>query len=158
MKRPLASSGLALAALLISTLVASAQERGPIARSDRGGAAPAARLEGIVRCLSIVNLSSDQKAAIAGVIAATRPSLEADAQALRADREKLRSDIESGADKCVIGQDALNAHADGEKLRTALAAVRDQVLAQLTPDQQSQLKGCLQAPRGAGRPGAASSE
>ena len=156
MNRPLAALGLALAALLISTLTASAQQRGPIARPDRA-AAPAARLEGIVRCLSILNLSSEQKTAISGIVAAARPSLEADAQALRADREKIRSDIESGADTCVIGQDTLNAYADGEKLRAEIAAVRDQVLAQLTPDQQSQLKGCLQAPRG-GRPGAASSE
>src|SRR5262249_2938514 len=86
MKRLLAVSGLALAALLISTLAASAQERGPIARPDRA-ATPAARLEGIVRCLSIVNLSAEQKTAIAGIVAAARPSLEADAQALRADRE-----------------------------------------------------------------------
>jgi len=155
MKRPLAAFGLALAALLISTGTVSAQQRGPIARPDRT-AAPAARLEGIVRCLSILNLSTEQKTAIAAIVAAARPSLEADAQALRADREKIRSDIESGADKCVIGQDTLNAHADGEKLRTEIAAIRDQVLAQLTPDQQSQLKGCLQAPQG--RPGATPSD
>ena len=151
MKRSLCTSGLAAAALLLFTLTASAQERGPIARSDRA-AAPAARLQGIVRCLSILDLSSEQKTAIAGIVAAARPSLETDAQALGADREKLRSDIESGADKCVIGQDAIDAHADAAKLQAALGALRDQVLAQLTPDQQSQLKGCLQAPRAGGRP------
>jgi hypothetical protein len=147
MKRSMILTGAAFAGLFVLATSAPAQERGAIARPDRA-AAPAARLQRIVRCLSILDLSAEQKTAITGIVSAARPALEADAQALRADRTKLRSDIEAGADKCVIGQDALTAHADAAKLKTDAAAVRDQVLAQLTPDQQSRLKGCLQAPRG----------
>ena len=149
-------TGIALAGLFTVTASVSGQERGAIFRPDRA-AAPGARLERILRCLSILDLTADQKTAITGIVTAARPDLQADAQALRADREKLRSDINAGADKCVIGQDALTAHADAQKLRSAAAAVRDQVLAQLTPDQQSKLKGCLQAPA-SGQPPVAPSE
>lgn len=148
MKRSLTSLGPALAVLIAFAATASAQERGAIARPERAGAA-GERLQHIVKCLSILDLTAAQKTAIEGILAAAKPSLDADLQTLRADREKLRTDIANGADKCVVGQDALTAHADGAKLRADAQAVRDQILGQLTADQQSKLKGCLQAPRGA---------
>ena len=77
------------------------------------------------------------------------------AETIRADRQQLKNDITNGADKCVVGQDVLNAHADKAKLRAAADAVRDQILAKLSTDQQATLKDCLQTSRGVRGPGPA---
>lgn len=152
MKRFLLNSGLAAVAFAAMTLSAFADDRpaAVLAGGHQGGRG----LHKLHRCLSHADLTADQKTAIQAIFAAARPGLQADADAVKADREKLRADIAAGADKCVVGQDVLNAHADRDKLRAAAGAVRDQILAKLTTDQQDRLKDCLQAgghgPRGRG--------
>jgi Spy/CpxP family protein refolding chaperone len=153
MKRFVLTSGLAAVAFAAMTLSAFADERPAIDRADRAGGR-----HGVMRlrkCLSSLDLSVDQKSAIKAIVTAARPTLEADAATVKADRQKVRADIAAGADKSVIGQDVLTAHADAQALRAAAAAVRDQILAKLSPDQQASVKDCLQASRGSRNPGTA---
>jgi Spy/CpxP family protein refolding chaperone len=148
MKRFLLTSGLAAVAFAALTLSAFADDR-PAALAGHG--VDGHGHQRLRRCLETVDLSADQKAAIAAIVAAAKFGLEADAQTARADHEKLRADISSGADKSVLGQDVLTAHADAEKLRADQAAVHDQIVAKLTPDQQTRLAACLASgPRGQG--------
>jgi len=143
MKRFLLTSGLAAVAFAAMTLSALADDRpAAIFAGHAGGGHELQRLR---RCLATVDLSADQKTAIQAIVAAATPTLEADAQTVKADHEKVQADISSGADKCVVGQDLLTAHADADKLRAAAGAVRDQIVAKLTPDQQTKLTACLQA-------------
>jgi Spy/CpxP family protein refolding chaperone len=146
MKRSLLSSGLAAVAFAAMTLSAFADDRPAAVLAGRD-----ARGHGLQRlrmCLALVDLNADEKAAIQAIVAAAQPGLQADADAVRADHQKLRADVSGGADKCVVGQDLLTAHADADKLRADAGAVRDQILAKLTPDQQNRVKGCLQAGHG----------
>jgi Spy/CpxP family protein refolding chaperone len=141
MKRFLLTSGLAAVAFAAMTLSALADDRpAAIFAGHAGGGHELQRLR---RCLATVDLSADQKTAIQAIVAAATPTLEADAQTVKADHEKVQADISSGADKCVVGQDLLTAHSDADKLRAAAGAVRDQIVAKLTPDQQTKLTACL---------------
>jgi len=153
MKRLVLTSGLAAVAFAAMTLSAFADERPGIDRAGRAGGG-----RGIMRlrkCLSGLDLSADQKSAIQAIVTAAKPALEADAATVKADRQKVRADIASGADKSVVGQDVLTAHADAQALRAAAAAVRDQILAKLSTDQQNSVKDCLQASHGFRDPGTA---
>jgi Spy/CpxP family protein refolding chaperone len=152
MKRFLLTSGLAAVAFAAMTMSAFADDR-PAAVLAGHGAGGHGHQQ-LRRCLATVDLSADQKAAIAAIVAAAKPTLEADAQTVKADHEKVHADILSGADKCVVGQDLLTAHADAEKLRAAEGAVHDQIVAKLTPDQQTRLTACLASgPHGPGPEG-----
>ncbi|MCA1582635.1 MAG: Spy/CpxP family protein refolding chaperone [Acidobacteria bacterium] len=111
----------------------------------QGGGAFA--LHSLHRCAALLDLNSDQKAAVDGIFAAVRPSLQADREALKAARRKVEADVGGGADKTVLGEDVLARHAAAQKLHTDIAAVQDQVTAKLTPDQQSRLQGCLSSAR-----------
>jgi Spy/CpxP family protein refolding chaperone len=149
MKRFVLTSGLAAVAFAAMTLSAFADDRPALELAGRAGGGHG--LQKLRRCLATVDLSADQKAAIAAIVAAAKPTLEADAETVKADHEKVHADISSGADKCVVGQDLLTAHADAETLRAAAAAVHDQIVAKLTPDQQTKLTACLASgPRGHG--------
>ena len=143
MKRVLFTSSLAAVALAALTMSVFADGRPPVAFAGRheGGH----ELQRLRRCLSQVDLSADLKTAIQAIVAAAQPGLTADAAALKADHDKIHADIAAGADKSVVGQDVLTAHADAEKLRADAGAVRDQILAKLSPDQQSKVNACLQA-------------
>ena len=152
MKRFVLTSGLAAVAFAALTLSAVADERPGIDRAGRAGRHGIMQLR---KCLSGLDLSADQKSAIQAIVTAAKPGLEAAAATVKADRQKIRSDIESGADKSVVGQDVLTAHADAQALHAAGAAVRDQILAKLSTDQQNSVKDCLAASRAFRSPGAA---
>jgi Spy/CpxP family protein refolding chaperone len=141
MKRFVLTSGLAAVAFAAMTLSAFADDRPALDLAARAGRGHG--LIGLRKCLSGLDLTADQKTAIQAIVAAAKPGLEADAAAVKADHQKVHADISSGADKCVVGQDLLTAHADAHTLRAAADAVRDQILAKLTPDQQTSLKDCL---------------
>jgi Spy/CpxP family protein refolding chaperone len=152
MRRFLLTSGLAAVAFAAMTLSAFADDRPALAFAGHAGGGHG--LQQLRRCLATVDLSADQKAAIAAIVSAATPALEADAATVKADHEKVHTDITSGADKCVVGQDLLTAHADAETLRAAAAAVRDQIVAKLTPDQQTKFTDCLASgPHGPGAGG-----
>jgi Spy/CpxP family protein refolding chaperone len=137
---------MAAAALALMALPAFAQDRSPVALA--GG--PAARGFHFLRCLRTADLTDSQKADIKAIVDAAKPTLQKDHETIVTDRQKLRADIQAGADKCVIGQDALNVHADQTALQADLKSVKDQILAKLTPDQQNKVEGCLAAPTGMG--------
>ncbi len=99
-------------------------------------------------CLSILDLTEEQKVAIVGILDAARPTLEADAAAVHAARETLRAALETQPpDACAIGADALAVKAAVDVLRQEREAVRAQIVATLTPEQQARFEGCLDAPR-----------
>ncbi|MDQ2870831.1 MAG: Spy/CpxP family protein refolding chaperone [Acidobacteriota bacterium] len=100
-------------------------------------------LHSLHRCVALLDLNSDQKAAVDEILSTARPSLQADREALKAARQKAEADVASGADKTVLGEDVLARHAAAQKLRADVAAVQDQVAAKLNPDQQGRLQGCL---------------
>ena len=98
-------------------------------------------------CLAILDLTDPQKSDIQAVFDAAKPTIDADVAAVRAVRQTLRTAVEAvPPDACAIGTDALALKAAREALHTEREAVRGQVLAVLTPDQQTRLQGCLDAP------------
>ena len=145
MKRFVLTSGLAAVAFAAMTLSAFADDRPTIDRAGRAGGGHG--LMKLRKCLSSVDLPTDQQAAVQTIVAAAQAGIKTAAETVRADHVQLQKDLTSGADKSVVGQDMINAHADREKLRAAVDAVRDQILAKLNTDQQASLKGCLQASR-----------
>jgi Spy/CpxP family protein refolding chaperone len=100
-----------------------------------------------VRCLSLLDLSEEQKSQIAGFIEAARPGIEADLAALRAAAQTLKASLEAEPpDACQIGNDALAVQAARETLVAAREALREQITSVLTPDQQSRFEVCLDFP------------
>jgi hypothetical protein len=149
MKRSLPSLMLILAVLLVGVaLPAVAGDRAAIVVAPRPGPGPGddAGLGRFIACLRILDLSPTQRADILGLLEASKPILQADADAIKGGAEKLRSDIESGADRCVIGQDTLDLRASEKKLHADAGSVKDQILSKLTEDQKKKLRGCLEAP------------
>jgi Spy/CpxP family protein refolding chaperone len=113
--------------------------------------APAVRVPGHRHwreCLSILDLNDQQKTEIAGILEAAKPTVQADVAAVRAARQTLRAALEVvPPDACAIGADALAVKAAVATLRAERDGVRAQIVATLTPDQQSRFQGCLDAPR-----------
>jgi Spy/CpxP family protein refolding chaperone len=100
------------------------------------------------RCLAILDLSDDQKASIQAILDGAQPTLQADAEAVRLARQRLHADASAvPPDACLIGNDFLALRAAADTLHAELDAVRSQIMEQLSPEQQTKLEGCLQAPR-----------
>jgi Spy/CpxP family protein refolding chaperone len=135
-------SGLVLVSL---ALPLRASDRLSVVTADRAGEG-ARRIGPLLRCLSILDLTDQQKADIRAIVEAAKPSLQADAAAVRTARQKLQEDLSSPSiDPCVVGQDFLALQGNLAELRADLASVRDQIEAKLTADQKAKLEGCLQA-------------
>ncbi len=99
-------------------------------------------------CLSILDLTDAQKLDIAAILQAARPALEADLAAVRVARETLRDALDmQPPDACTVGGDLLDVRAAVDTLRQERDAVRAQIVATLTPEQQARFEGCLDAPR-----------
>jgi hypothetical protein len=117
----------------------------PMLAERRGDRLP--RLERLFDCLTILQLSDEQRADIRAVLEAARPDFQAARETLRAAREKLSADVAAGADACVVGEDYLALHAALETMGAELASVRDEVLSKLPSDQAARLAGCLEGLR-----------
>lgn len=119
--------------------------------ADDPSAAPPPRHAGgrrgaaIERCLSSLDLSADQRSAIQAILASGKPTIQADAEALRANHAQMESDLANGADKSTLGQNVLSQDAAKAKMKGDARALRDQVAAQLTPDQQGNFNACASA-------------
>ena len=139
MKRFVTNLTLAALSAVFLAVPAMAQDRPHIGMADRlerhGG--------GLLRCLRGLELTDAQKADIKALLEASRTTIQADADAVRAARQRLNADYEAGADKSVLGQDYLNVRTAVKKLRDDGEAIRDQVLAKLTPDQKAKAQACL---------------
>jgi Spy/CpxP family protein refolding chaperone len=98
-------------------------------------------------CLSILNLTDQQKTDIQAILDAAAPTLQADVDAVKAAHQTLKDALDANPpDACAIGADALAAKAARETLRTDREAVRTQIEGTLTPEQLARLEGCLAAP------------
>ena len=138
MKRPsriLILAGAATAALSLSAL--ADENAGHMGFGHHGHA--------IQKCLAVADLSPDQQTAIDGILASGKTAMQADFQALKADHQKLKTDLDNGADKSVVGQDTITMNNDRAKLKADWKAVKDQVMAKLSPDQQNKVNGCLES-------------
>jgi Spy/CpxP family protein refolding chaperone len=113
--------------------------------------APAAHRPGhrhLKECLSILELTDQQRMDIQAIVDAAKPTVEADVAAVAVARQTLRAAVDAvPPEACAIGNDLLAVKAAIAMLRAEREAVRNQVLATLTPDQQARLQGCLDAPR-----------
>ena len=150
MKRLLAPAALAL--LTLAAGAASAQEDGT-AGAGPGGLPHARKGRGLARlgrCLSTLDLSSQQQTDISAMLSSGRATLRSSAAALKADRLRLRADIAGGAEKSVLGQDVLDVTASHKRLRGDALAVRAQIEAKLSPDQLATLGECA-GPQSLGR-------
>jgi periplasmic protein CpxP/Spy len=141
MKRFVTALTLAALSAVFLALPAAAQDRPRIGMADRmerhGG--------GILRCLRGLDLTDSQKADIKAILEGGKTTIQADADAARAARQKLRADYDAGADRSVLGQDYVNVRTAAKKLQDDGAAIHDQVLAKLTPDQKAKADDCLAA-------------
>ena len=98
-------------------------------------------------CLAILNLTDGEKTSIENVLAAAKPTVQADVAAVKAARQALETALgATPPDACTVGTDALALKTAREALRTERQTVLNQILAVLMPDQQSRLQGCLDAP------------
>ena len=144
------SRSLTLAAVAIGAMAASllaGQPRG----ADRGMPGSGKGLGRTEHCLSTIELSGEQKTAVEAILANNEASLRADVEAWKASQKKLQDDIARGAEKCALGQDVLDQEASGAKVRGSSQALRTQILAALTPEQQTRFNDCAESRRGKGR-------
>ena len=105
----------------------------------RAGGRGGAKIE---RCLSALDLSTEQNTAIQAILTAGKATIKADAEVLRANHEQMETDKANGADKATLGQNVLNQDAAMAKMKSDSQALRDQVASQLTPDQQGRFSAC----------------
>jgi len=96
-------------------------------------------------CLSSLDLSDAQKAAIDEARAAGKATLKADGEAMKAVHQKMQADLAAGADKSVLGQNAIDQDAANAKMKADAKALHEQVLGQLTNDQLDQYNACASA-------------
>lgn len=99
-------------------------------------------------CFSILDLTDQQKSDIQAILDVAKPTMDTDVAAVKAARETLKAALESGStDACALGDDLLAVQSARQTLQSERQAVLSQILAVLTPDQQSRFEGCLDAPR-----------
>lgn len=102
----------------------------------------------ILRCLSIVNLTEDQKAQIKAILDAAGPTLKALNETLATDRQALKAAVDATPqDACAIGAALIKVQADELAIRTELETTKASIEALLTTEQKLKLEGCLQAPK-----------
>ena len=99
------------------------------------------------QCLAQLNLPESVKTDVDNALANGRTAMKSDRQALEAAHSKLQTDLNAGADKSVLGQDAINVDAAQKKMKADGKATHDQVFALLSPEQQDALRACA-APQG----------
>ena len=148
--RTLAALGLAALGLAVATAAAADQNApagGPHGRMEFG-------FHRMEKCLSTLNLPAATSATIDETLASGKITLRADGQAVGAAHKQMEADLASGAEKSVLGQDALNQDAARTKLKSDAEAIRARVLGQLSAEQLEQYNACASAPKGGhSRPG-----
>jgi len=97
------------------------------------------------KCLSTLDLSPSQKASIDESLAAGKATLRIDGEAMKVAHQKMEADLASGADKSVLGQNAIDQDAARAKMKDDAQAMREQVLGQLSAEQVDQFNSCTAA-------------
>ena len=113
--------------------------------------APHGRMGGhhpMEKCLSTLDLSAAQKASIDEALAAGKLTMRADGDAMKLVHQKMEADLAAGADKSVLGQNAIDQDAAKSKTKADAQAIHEQVLGQLSPEQVDQLNACTAASKG----------
>ncbi len=144
------SRSLTLAAVALGAMAASLLAGQP-GEAERGMPGSGQGLGRIEHCLSTIELSAEQKTAVEAILANNTASLRADVEAWKASQKKLQDDIARGAEKCALGQDVLDQEANGARVRGSSQVLRTQILAALTPEQQTRFNECAESRRGKGR-------
>jgi hypothetical protein len=99
----------------------------------------------VEHCLSTLDLPAEQHVAIQSSLNAGKATLKADHESLKALHQKMEADIAAGADKAVLGQNVLDQQAARAKVKGDMQAIHDQVVAQLSSDQQQAFDACTAA-------------
>jgi len=136
MKRFPSTSVLVLGAFAVAAAARSEQDSmGPRGAWGHG----VHRME---KCLASLNLPDSLKADIDSSLTAGHATLKTDVAAIQAAHAQMETDLANSADKAVLGQDVLNLDAARQKMKADAQALHDQVLAQLSPDQQDAVRAC----------------
>jgi Spy/CpxP family protein refolding chaperone len=118
------------------------------AAADQNATAPHGKMGGhhpMEKCLSTLDLSAAQKASIDEALAAGKLTMRADGEAMKVVHQKMEADLAAGADKSVLGQNAIDQDAAKSKMKADGQAIHEQILGQLSPEQVDQLNACTAA-------------
>ncbi|HWZ84776.1 MAG TPA: hypothetical protein VN032_01160 [Thermoanaerobaculia bacterium] len=119
------------------------------ARADEGAAGRHAQfgsgLHQMQQCLLSLDLPAAQLATIETGLSAGKATLKADGEAMKTAHQQMQTDLAAGAEKSVLGSDVLIADAARAKLKADSQTIRDQVLAQLSSDEQEKFNACATA-------------
>ena len=131
----------------IPIVIAAALGAAVALRAEQNGGGPhhpmGVPLRGLAKCLASADISAGARGNAQAALAAGKDVLKADGAAMRAAHERTQTDIANGADKSVIGQDAINADAARTKMHADAQTIHDQVFAALSPDEQSAVNACM---------------
>jgi hypothetical protein len=105
-------------------------------------------LRGLEKCVGSANISTDARSNAQAALTAGKDTLKADGAAMKAAHERQQTDIANGADKSVIGQDAVNADNARTKMHADMQTIHDQVFAALSADEQSAVNSCMASKEG----------
>lgn len=140
-----------LVVLGLAVAAAAAADQNDPAHGPHG--AMAGGMHHMQKCLSSLDLPAATAANIQNSLNAGKATLRADGQALGTAHKQMEADLAAGADKAVLGQDAINQDAARTKLKSDADAIHSQVLGQLSAEQLEQFNACTAAAKtGHGRP------
>ena len=127
-----------------------------VVRSEQGGPGPRgpwghSPLHQMEKCLATMDLPASLRTDLDNTLASAHVTLKTDGEALRNAHTQMQADLDNAADKATLGQDTLDVDAAQKKLRADGKTIHDQILAQLSPDQQDTLRACASAHDGHGR-------
>jgi len=138
--------------LRIPIVIAAALGTAVALRADDKAAGPhppmGFALRGLEKCIASAEISTEARGNAQAALTAGKETLKSDGAAMKAAHDKQQSDITNGADKSVVGQDALNADAARTKLHNDAQTIHDQVFAALSPDEQNAVNACMASKEG----------
>jgi hypothetical protein len=119
------------------------------ARADQGASGRHAQfgsgLHQMQQCLLSLDLPAARLATIETGLSAGKATLKADGEAMKTAHQQMETDVAAGAEKSVLGTDVLNADTARTKLKADTQAIHDQVLAQLSSEDQAKFNACATA-------------
>jgi hypothetical protein len=127
-----------LALVLFAAAAAARADQGAPGRHPHFGSG----LHQMQQCLLNLDLPAAQLATIETELSAGKATLKADGEAMKTAHQQMESDLAAGAEKSVLGTDAIAMDAARAKLKSDTQAIHDQVLAQLSAEQQDKFNAC----------------
>jgi hypothetical protein len=136
MKRSPVTPSLALVAFAAAAMARGDQNAGSAHQRPGHGHA-------LEQCLLALDLPGAQLASIETGLAPGKAALKEDGRSLKAAHDQMEADLAAGAEKTVLGSDVLAMDAARAKMKADAMALHDQVLAQLSNDQQQTFNACM---------------